>query len=268
MYSSCYKGGSKTQSDHEKIVTQNTKSLTMPLLSNVTTMNVKKNENNANSTLGRRRLIVHSNSLDGKLTTKMDGHYELNGPSNNKNFSVLCNTHKNENHSKYEVLCNVQPRCKTSVNQEGLLAKYLVNNGQPIVDKKAANKVQQPDFEANSRLRTLENKIRNHKTDVLKFLKGHTKQKTLSKTTPSNRYDGDMYVPNGKEKLKLSNYYKNPSDIADNMKRIDYAYPKLNVENLRNSKQDFKWLKSSLNNYGVISATDFSKLRTISNAEY
>lgn len=250
-----YKGYLKNQIEPDSTITKANKSITMPQLNSV---NMTAKKNNIESNIGhRRRCMIHSNSLDGKLITKGDGHYEMNG--------VLSNDHKNENNLKNHFLSNIQQRPKPVTNYNSVTAKYLHPND--VIDKKQTNATQEDVFETNSRLKALENKIRSHKADMLKFLKGHTKQKTLGKNTSKSRPECGMFVPNGKEKLK-NNYLKNPADIAENIKKIDYAYPKLNVDNLRHSKQNHKWLKPSLNNYGVISATDLSKLRAISTEEY
>lgn len=100
----------------------------------------------------------------------------------------------------------------------------------------------------------------------MNLLKGHTKQKSSNKNLKTRqRLDSTV-------KCTYANGNSYPADIAEKIKKIDYAHPKINVENLQGSKQNYKWLTPSLNNYGVISAKDLARLKAISteltNVEY
>lgn len=159
-----YKSNSRNQLVNSTFSKQN-KPLTMPQLNNANTT-MKKSSVDFNTNAGRRRCMVHSNSLDSKLITRADGYYDINGMLVSKNYAALGNDQKNENNTKCHALSNIQYRPKPTSIYGSVTAKYLEPNG--VTEKKQTNALQEDAFEVNSRLKTLVNKIRNHKAKVLK----------------------------------------------------------------------------------------------------
>lgn len=108
--------------------------------------------------------------------------------------------------------------------------------------------------DATTRLRKLEMKMRKHKIDVLKYVNEHEQ---------NNPMNSNHLKQNGQKSLTYetdNNQYRTKLDniIAT---KPDYAYPKLSIDNVLNTRKTIRKSASMGNGYGIISAADLYKLR-------
>lgn len=215
-----------------------------------------------------------SNSIPDIRRQSLDGGHIFPSTSPRYTQSIVGDTRRSHSNGKPSMISNKQLPYRhgtgTIIPNYNTSMKTSDANSNHCIRKQHSTNSNDDYFDANSRLKTLEDKIRRHKVDVLEFVteQQQVKSKNLLNelaSRKSSKHTDYIGLANGHGGFagsgslgNLSDYNKNRNKAKGSAK-MEMNYPDYGRAVAAKNKN-----MTSNANYGVISATDLLKLRSMS----